>query len=201
MIPGIILAGGESSRMGQPKALLPTDVVGETFLSRLITTLRRGGVDDVIVVTGPDQSILENSIGSNEPLVRFVSNPNPSEGQISSLLVGLSVADRPGVRGALVALVDVPLVAPETVVALLEAYRRTGAPIVRPGADDQHGHPVVFDRSLFDALRGVDKSQGAKAVVRAHEDAIIHVSVNDEGAFTDIDTPADYERIFGRKPA
>lgn len=201
MTPGIILAGGESSRMGQPKALLPTDVVGETFLSRLITTLRRGGVDDVIVVTGPDRSILENSIANNEPLVRFVSNQNPSEGQISSLLLGLSVADRPGVRGALVTLVDVPLVAPETVVALLAAYRRTGAPIVRPGADDRHGHPVIFDRSLFDELRGVDKFQGAKAVVRAHEDAIVQVSVNDEGAFTDIDTPADYERIFGRKPA
>jgi molybdenum cofactor cytidylyltransferase len=201
MIPGIILAGGESSRMGQPKALLPTDVVGETFLLRLITTLRQGGVDDVIVVTGPDRSILENSIASNELLARFVSNPNPSEGQISSLLVGLSVADRPGVRGALVTLVDVPLVSPETVVALLASYRQTGAPIVRPGDDDRHGHPVVFDRSLFDELRGVDKSQGAKAVVRAHQDAIIHVSVNDEGAFTDIDTPTDYERIFGRKPA
>ena len=60
---------------------------------------------------------------------------------------------------------------------------------------------MIFDRSLFDELRGVDKSQGAKAVVRAHKDAIIHVSVNDEGAFTDIDTPGDYERIFGRKPA
>jgi molybdenum cofactor cytidylyltransferase len=64
----------------------------------------------------------------------------------------------------------------------------------------RHGHPVVFDRSLFAELERADGSRGARAVVAAHERDTVDVPVDDEGAFFDIDTPEDYQRAFGHPP-
>jgi len=126
-----------------------------------------------------------------------VVNPEYAAGQLTSLLAGLRVVDRPGVAAALVTLVDVPRVAPATVRAVVERYRRTRAPIVRPVSGERHGHPVLIDRSLFDQLRAADPSRGAKAIIRAHASADGDVEVIDEGAFVDVDTPADYEALLG----
>jgi molybdenum cofactor cytidylyltransferase len=201
LIPGLILAGGRSTRMGRPKALLPIGKEGETFVSRVAGTLRAGGVDDVLVVAGGEATAIQLALAHLAPAPRVVLNPTPDRGQLSSLLVGLGVIDRPGVGGMLVTLVDAPLVSAATVRALLEAHRRTGAPFVRPVRDGLHGHPVVFDRSLFGELRAADFRTGAKPVVRAHEAASIEVTVADEGAFIDIDTPDDYVRVIGPLPS
>ena len=98
----------------------------------------------------------------------------------------------------IVALVDVPLVPVEVVRAVLQAYRETGAPIVRPAKGVRHGHPVIFDRAVWDELRHADPAMGAKPVLEAHRAEIVDVPVEDEGAFQDIDTPEEYERLFGR---
>ena len=201
IIPGLILASGRSSRMGRPKALLPIGEAGETFVSRLAATLREGGVDDVLVVAGEEATAVESALARLTPAPRVVTNPNPDLGQLSSLLIGLGAVDRPGVGGVLVTLVDAPLVVAGTVRALLETHRRTGAPIVRPTRDGVHGHPVIFDRSLFGELRAADLRAGAKPVVRAHETASVEVAVDDEGAFIDIDTPDDYIRVIGPLPS
>jgi len=199
MIPGVILAGGASSRMGgRPKALLPTGRGDETFLGRIASTLVAGGVDDVVVVAGyHDQAIRRFVEGLPTP-VRLLTNLNPGEGQLSSLLIALRAVDRPQLRAVIVTLVDLPLVSASTVRAVLDGYRRTGAPLVRPERDGRHGHPVLFDRSLFDELRAVDPEHGAKPVVRAHAARGLDVPTEDDGAFTDIDTPQDYERVFDR---
>ena len=83
---------------------------------------------------------------------------------MSSLLAGLDAIDTPVLEAALVTLVDVPLVRPSTVAAVIEAWRRTRAPIVRPVDGARHGHPVIFDRSVFEDLRSADPAIGAKAV-------------------------------------
>ena len=199
MIPGVILAGGASSRMGgRPKALLPTGRGDETFLGRIASTLVAGGVDDVVVVAGyHDQAIRRFVEGLPTP-VRLLTNLNPGEGQLSSFLVALRAVDRPQLRAVIVTLVDLPLVSASTVRAVLDGYRRTGAPLVRPERDGRHGHPVLFDRSLFDELRAADPEHGAKPVVRAHAARGLDVPTEDDGAFTDIDTPQDYERVFDR---
>ena len=95
-------------------------------------------------------------------------------------------------------LIDVPLVSVATVRTLIGAQREHGAPVVRPVSNGRHGHPVIFGRALFAELRGADPAQGAKPVVRAHAAEMIEVPIDDEGAFTDIDTREDYERIIGR---
>jgi molybdenum cofactor cytidylyltransferase len=201
MVPAIVLAGGQSSRMGRPKALLPIGDGGETFLSRIVRTLRAADVDDVLVVVGRDAPAVARLLSSLKLPVRMIENAEYQRGQLSSLQAGLTAADRPGVRGALVTLVDLPLVAAETVRAVLDAYRREpAAPIVRPVMAGRHGHPVVFDRALFADLRAADSAIGARPVVHAYRDRIVDVPVSDEGAFRDIDTPDDYERAIGTFP-
>ena len=201
MIPGVVLAGGASSRMqGRPKALLPTGTGGETFLDRIVSTLRAGGVGDVVVVTGRHHAPVVERAARLPPMVRVVRNPHPERGQLSSLLAALQVVDRPGVRAMLVTLVDLPLIAPATVRAVLDTWRRTGAPLVRPGRGGKHGHPVVFDRALFRELRQADPVRGARPVVRAHAPNGVVVDVDDGGAFDDVDTPEDYRRCFGAAP-
>jgi molybdenum cofactor cytidylyltransferase len=196
MIPGIVLAGGKSSRIGRPKALLPTGVAGETFLDRVVRTLLDGGVDEVLVVVGADAAIIR-AHARETTRVRMLDNPDYEQGQLTSLLAALRRVDDASVSGALVTLIDVPLVSAETVRVLLAAHRERAAPIVRPVSDGRHGHPVIFHRRLFDELRQADPALGAKSVVRAHAGEVHDVPVNDEGAFVDIDTREDYERWIG----
>lgn len=178
--------------MGRAKALLP--IGDDTFLTRIVRTLLDAGVDDVVVVVGHDaESIVRDFSASGLP-ARFVVNREYDRGQLSSLLAGLAVIDRPGVAAALVTLVDVPLVSATTVRAVIDRYRQTHAPIVRPTSGSRHGHPLLLDRSMFDELRAADRETGAKPVVRAHASSDGDIDIADEGAFTDIDTADDYRR-------
>ena len=199
IVPGVVLCAGRSSRMGRPKVLLPTSKRDETFIGRIVRVLREGGVDDVVVVVGPDTPPLDVALAHENPPPRVVLNPSPGRGQLSSLLVGLGAIDRPGVGGVLVTLVDVPLIDTETVTRLMDAHRRTRPPIVRPVRNGRHGHPVIFDRAVFDELRRADPDAGAKTVVHAHLRDAVEVAVDDDGPFLDVDTPRDYTRLFARE--
>ena len=193
MVVGIILAAGASSRMGRPKALLP--IGDDVFVTRVCRTLLEAGVDDLVVVAGAEHDAVAAAVDGAGLRVRVVENPRREEGQLSSVLTGLAVADRPGVDAVLVHLVDAPLVRPETARAVLDAYFRTHAPIVRPAVGGRHGHPVLFARSVFDELRRADPSVGARGVVQAHAADVCNVPVDDEGACRDIDTPEEFARL------
>ena len=186
--------------MGSPKPLLPVDRK-DTFLTRLIRTLRDAGINEVFVVLSVDGPLdaIKSILRELPYSVRIVENPNPQNGQLSSLQCGLDAIERPDIDAILTTLVDLPVVSPTTVRALLDTYTRTRAPIVRPSRPDEsaHGHPVIFDKILFNELRVASVKTGAKPIVRSYESEIVNVSIEDEGAFTDIDTPADYERVFG----
>lgn len=194
MIPAVVLAAGKSSRMGRPKATLPLDE-HDTFLTRIVRTFLAASIDDVVVVVGHDKDAIIPAFAASGLPARFVENRDSERGQLSSVLAGLAVVDRPGVAAMLLTLVDVPLIAPSTVRAVVDRYRTTHAAIVRPVRGNEHGHPVLIDRALFDALRRADPDSGAKAIVRAHVSPAGDVEVDDEGAFADIDTPDEYERI------
>jgi molybdenum cofactor cytidylyltransferase len=131
----------------------------------------------------------------HETRARVIEHLEWERGQLSSLLAGLDAVDDPLLEGALVTLVDVPLVQAETVAAVIAEWRRTRAPIVRPAHGGRHGHPVIFDRSVFADLRAADPTVGAKAVFATHAARIVNVEVHDPGAFTDMDTPGEYEQI------
>jgi CTP:molybdopterin cytidylyltransferase MocA len=199
VIPAIVLAAGRSSRMGRAKALLPFDE-RDTFLSRIVRTFLDAGVDDVVVVVGHDAEAIVESLSASGLRARVAVNVEYDRGQLSSLIAGLAVVDRPGVAALLVTLVDVPLVSASTIRAVVDCYRQTRAPIVRPTSGERHGHPLLIDRSLFDALRAANPATGAKPVIRAHASAAGDVEVADEGAFTDIDTEEEYRTLITNRP-
>jgi molybdenum cofactor cytidylyltransferase len=194
VIPAIVLAAGKSSRMGRPKATLPL-AGGDTFLTRIVRTFAEAAIEDVVVVVGHEADVIVDAFAPSGLSARFIENPDYEQGQLSSLLAALRVVDRPGVVATLVTLVDVPLVRASTVRAVVERYLATRAPIVRPVRGAEHGHPVLIDRSLFDAIRHADAASGVKPVIRAHASTAGDVEVVDQGAFADIDTPVDYERL------
>jgi molybdenum cofactor cytidylyltransferase len=198
MIRAIVLAAGASSRMGQAKAALPLGQTGETVVARVVGTLLRGGAPDVTVVAGAHIDAVKRAMPAfvgtpYVPRVRVIEHPGWQQGQLSSLLAGLDAIDDPLLEAALVTLVDVPLVQPTTVAAVIGEWRRTRAAIVRPSDGKRHGHPVIFDRSVFADLRAADVNAGAKSVFAKHR--VLDVAVNDPGAFEDIDTPEDYEKV------
>lgn len=215
MISAIVLAAGASSRMGQAKAALPFGQTGETVVAHVVRTLLEGGVPDVVVVAGAHidavraampafaeastfaKATADKTAGKpGRARARVIEHLGWQQGQLSSLLAGLDAIDDPLLEAALVTLVDVPLVRSSTVAEVIAAWRRTRAPIVRPASGERHGHPVMFDRSIFADLRAADPDTGAKAVFAIHRDRILNVEVNDEGAFKDIDTPADYDEVL-----
>ena len=198
MIPAIVLAAGRSTRMGRPKPTLP--IGDDTFLTRIVRTFVDADVDDVVVVVGHEKDVVVRDFVRSGLRARFVDNVDYASGQLSSILAGLQVVDRPGVDATLITLVDVPFVSAATVRAVVECFARTRAPLVRPTRGRAHGHPVLVARSLFDALRHADAKEGAKPIVRANASAAGDMPSDDDGAFIDIDTPEEYMqalRSFG----
>jgi molybdenum cofactor cytidylyltransferase len=192
VIPAIVLAAGASTRMGEPKALLKTG--GVTFVRRILDTLRDAGVTEAVVVVRPEADAVVREVAA-AALGRTVVNADPDRGQLSSLVTGLDAVDHPRIIAALVTLVDVPLVASSTIAALLSRVPRSSASIVRATFQNRHGHPVIFKRELFEAIRRADPAAGAKAVLRAHP--IEDVDLGDPGVVEDVDTPDDYRRVIG----
>ena len=182
--------------MGRPKALLHTPD-GRPFVAAIVGALAASGLDDIVVVTGRDHEAVLEAVAADRPSVRprVERNSDPSCGQLSSLWVGMDAVVTPATEGLMVTLVDVPLVRPAVIRRVIEAWQRTRAPIVRPAIGERHGHPVIFDRRLFDELRGAPPQAGAKAVVRAHAGEIVDVPVDDEGCLIDVDTPAEYAAL------
>lgn len=202
MIPAVILAAGKSTRMGRLKATLPIGGGPDTLLTRIIRTCQQADVEDVVVVIGHEAEVVRESVAASGLMARLVVNPDYEQGQLSSVLTGLRAIDRPGVTAMLLTLVDAPFVSAGTVRAVVQRYRAVHAPIVRPVRGAEHGHPVLIDRSLFDAIRAADPASGAKPIVRAHVSAAGDVAIDDEGAYFDVDTPEDYARartIFGAR--
>ena len=197
MLPAVILAAGDSTRMGSPKALLLAPD-GRPFVAAIAATFASAGVRDIVIVTGRDHDRIVDALAS-QPLSipsLIARNPDPSRGQLSSLLTGMDAIVTSATPALLVTLVDVPLVSMTTVRRVIAEWERSRAPVVRPAIGERHGHPVVFDRCVFDELRSAPLAGGAKTVVRAHQSELLNVPVNDPGCLVDVDTPADYGQLL-----
>ena len=194
-ITAVVLAAGASTRMGRPKAFLPLGS-GQTFVGHLLATLSQAGVSRVIVVTRSEWSdrIPRPAAGATDVVI----NPAPECGQLSSLQCGLSALSST-TNVVLITLVDVPLVAPETVGALIRAQRRHGADVVRPERAGRHGHPVIVTRAVADALLAAEPPETSRTVLARFAPTTLDVAVEDEGVFADVDTPEDYERLLASR--
>ena len=193
---GIVLAAGQSSRMGEPKALLPLPDTGVSFVAHAIRTLRTGGVDEVAVIGRPHDAGLRHEVARSIPAGTLLENPTPHRGQLSSLLVGIAHAEAAGAGAVLVLPVDIPLVQPATVAALIAALTPGGRPIIRPRYQGRHGHPVLFAATVFPELHAADPAVGARAVLRRDPSRVMNLDVADPAILRDFDLPDDYRRLM-----
>ena len=203
---GLILAAGESSRMGRDKALLPwppqpsSSMAADTFLSAAIR-LFLDHVDEVLVVAGKNQAALAPIIYANG--AALVINPDPDRGQFSSLQVGLQEVLNRGRDAAMVTLVDRPPVRPDTIEKLQAAFdsatARSGTVerkwAVIPEYEGQHGHPILLGREMLTAFLNAPESSNARDVEHANQSAIEYVPVDDPWVALNVDTPEQYAAL------
>jgi molybdenum cofactor cytidylyltransferase len=185
---GLILAAGESRRMGSPKALLP--YCNQTFLDRLAGLFARYCAP-VIVVLGAGADEIRGVVAAN---ATFVVNTNWQRGQTSSMQCGLSVvpADADGV---LLTLVDHPAVESATIGALLA---RPSESLLRiPRYAGRRGHPIWFARDLIPEFLAIREPRTAKDIVHAHAAETEFLDLDDPGIVADIDDPAAYRALTG----
>jgi len=188
---GVILAAGDSSRMGSDKALLTWG--GETFLSLAIRRLSTV-CDFVVVVTGNNAETLRPMVYQNAGYL--VINQQPEEGQFSSLRVGLREVLERGRDSAVVTLVDRPAAAVETLELLRETFlhsRPEQTWAVVPEFKGKHGHPYVASREMIEAFLRAPRSATARDVEHANQSKILYVPVSDANVTANLNTPAEYE--------
>ncbi|MGI8784510.1 MAG: nucleotidyltransferase family protein [Acidobacteriota bacterium] len=195
-VDAILLAAGESRRMGFPKALL--DLAGKTFLEHILATFRRVPFRSVTIVLGAEADRIRQSCRIT-PEVACVVNEEYKLGQLSSLQAGLRRCDSRAVDGFLVALVDHPLVTSCSMRALMRVLGRNPESIVVPVFEGRRGHPVLFAASYYDDLLEAPLEDGARSVVHRHAEKVVQWPVRDPGVLRDIDTPELY-RALGDKP-
>jgi molybdenum cofactor cytidylyltransferase len=185
-LEGIILAAGESRRMGYPKPLLR--IGDQTFIERIVESML-SVVPRLVIVLGAHGDRVRAAI-PHDTRILIVENPNYSRGQLSSLKVGLS-ALQPDSMGALVHLGDHPLVSIETFRAIVDSCNQLDQPIVIARHEGHRGHPVIFDRSVFAELLSAPEEEGARHVVNADPSRVAYVDLHDPGINLDLDTPSD----------
>ncbi len=186
-VEAILLAAGESRRMGYPKPLLR--VGAESFIART-TALALGVADRLVIVLGAHADRVWPAVSRDSRII-VVKNPNFKRGQLSSLKVGLAEVMGGGADAVVVHLADHPLVAPATFQALVDAYRSSAKPIAVARYQGRRGHPVIFDRTVFAELMAASEEQGARGVVNADAARLAYVDVDDPGVVLDLDTPTD----------
>jgi len=191
MIAAVVLSAGESSRMGRPKALLPIE--GETFIGRIVASLKQTQVGKIVVVLGHNSDLLAAAI---RPLaVEILINPNYQLGQLSSLQVAVrNLLPDADCDGILVHLVDHPYIDASLVDRMIQQFYESKKDIIVPRCHGKRGHPVVFSRALFGELLDAPMDQGAKAVVNAHGNETLEIDTDEKGITVDIDTPELYRQ-------
>ncbi len=186
---GLILAAGESRRMGFPKALLPYR--GETFLDTLIALFAMR-CESVIVVLGAGADRIRRETARP---ATFVVNPDYSRGMTTSLQCGLRAVPA-AAEGVLLTLVDHPAVAAATIDALLAAPR----PLVRvPRLGGKRGHPIWFSRHLIPEFLALPENGAARDVVHAHTAETEFLDLDDPGVLADIDDPEAFHQLTGAR--
>ena len=175
-----ILAAGQGTRFGEPKAeaTLPS---GERFLDAVVRVATEAGLSPIVAVVQPSVVVPTSAV--------TVTNSQRESEQSASLRLALARLANDAAQAVIMWPVDHPFVLLGSVLALVDAFKRTRAPIVLPVFEGRRGHPVLFARSVWQDL--MTASGGARTVVHAHAEHVIEVEVPDEGVTRDIDTRSD----------
>lgn len=188
MIAAIILAAGESKRMGQPKMLLPWG--DETVLSHVISVFRKSGVEEILVVTGGTRDEVKRLVSKLS--IRTVHNSDFASGEmLSSIQCGLQALTSQ-TQGALIGLGDQPQVREGSVRRVCEAFLETKSSLVVPSFRMRRGHPWLVAHPLWEELLSMESPQSPRDFLNAHAAEIQYVDVDDPNILADLDTPEDY---------
>ncbi len=189
---GVILAAGASTRMGRDKALLPWH--NGTFLSAAIRALQ-ASTELVIVVAGANAANLERIVDAEAAFM--VRNPDPAQGQFSSLQCGLREVLNRGRDAAIVTLVDRPAATRLTVEQLKNAFLAGNDAVwaVVPEYQSKHGHPIIVGREMLEAFLRAPATSSARDVEHEHQNHVAYLAVNDPAVVANVDTPEDFEKL------
>ncbi len=190
MLAAVILSGGESRRMGSPKALLPHQ--GRPFLEHLleVSTHPKIGVRRIVLGAQAEPILKALKIHADEVVI----NEAWEKGQLSSIHAALRSLP-PGTDGMLLCLVDHPLVTAALVNDLIERFYAAQKLVVMPTYNGKRGHPVIFSSHLYGELLAAPMDVGARAVVRAHPGDIEEVPTNEEGVVLNLNDPEALKKV------
>ena len=189
MISAIILAAGQSKRMGQPKMLLPWGRL--TVIEHVIATFMQAGVDEIVVVTGGAREQVEAATALDS--VRIIYNPEYETGEmLSSLQCGLRAMDF-HVEAVLVGLGDQPQVQERSVRLICQAYGERRSRLIVPSFQNRRGHPWLVARPLWRELLAMKSPRSPRDFLSEHAAEIDYVDIDNSSILADLDTPQDYE--------
>jgi molybdenum cofactor cytidylyltransferase len=190
----IILAAGESARLGQPKQNLVFE--DQTLLERAIETGLKSNCNPVTVILGANAELI--NISNKNVKLKIIHNPEWQGGMASTIRAGINeIIKIRYVDSAIIMLCDQPFVTPELLNQLLLKKVETGKPVVTCSYQGINGVPALFDRSLFGELSILDGNEGAKKIIiKYHNEA---ASIPFEKGSIDIDTSEDYDRLVGKR--
>ncbi len=191
MLAAVILSGGESRRMGSPKALLPYQ--GRPFLEHLLEVSAHPKIGVRRIVLGAHAGPILKALKIHAEEV--VINEEWEKGQLSSIHAALRSLP-PGTEGMLLCLVDHPLVSAALVNDLIERFYATQKLIVLPTYNGKRGHPIVFSSRLYEELLAAPMDIGARAVVWAHGNEIEEVPTNEEGTVLNLNDPEALKKVI-----
>jgi molybdenum cofactor cytidylyltransferase len=191
MIAAIILAAGESRRMGRPKALV--SYRGLTFVEHLLNATRHPRIGERRVVLGARAEEIREQLPAGD--FSIVVNQEWEKGPLSSIHAALRTLPSSGVEGVMILPVDHPLVSPELIAAVIGAFDETGRGIAVPVYRGKRGHPVLFRDTFLPELMTAALDVGARAVVRAHLDEIVKVPTEEEGVILNLNDAAALARL------
>src|SRR4030095_3514202 len=191
MISAILLAAGESRRMGEFKQLLHFG--SKTFVEQCVDILTETKVGEIIVVTGHRDADLRRVVGDCH--VKYAYNPDYSLGMATSIKCGVQAVNV-GSQAFLIALVDQPQITAEVIGRIIQEYERMPPKIVVPTNDGTKGHPILLDASLKDEILRLDPEEGLRQLVHRHSDSITKVDVSSRTVLEDCDFPEDYRRLI-----
>ena len=191
MISAIVLAAGQSTRMGQPKLILPWKET--TVIGQVVKTLINSGLDEIIVVTGGAQHQVKSNL--QEFPVRFVSNPRFESTEMTySLQIGMTTL-RKDTEAIMVTLGDQPQIEISVVEDIIKLYRQTRSYLVIPSYKRRRGHPWLIDHHLFPKITELNEDETLRDFLDQHQDEIRYLQVNEESVLQDLDTLADYQKF------
>lgn len=191
MISAIILAAGESRRMGQPKMLLPWGT--RTVIEHVVTTFLRAGVEDLVVVTGGGRERVEKAIDGYP--VRTVFNGSYAAGEMLSSLQRALMEMQEGTRAALIGLGDQPQVQESSVRLICQVYEESNSRLVVPSHSRRRGHPWLVARPLWKEILSLRSPETPRDFLNNHADEIRYVDIDTPTILSDLDTPDDYQKF------